>query len=52
MHDNPLMNNKVTVGNVYNLQIISVTLTLELGTWVLNPTRRLDVVDIHAKLYY
>jgi hypothetical protein len=36
--------------NVY-IQTLSVTLTFEIGTWVLNVTRRLNVVDIYAKLF-
>jgi hypothetical protein len=33
-----------------NLQNISVTLTFDVGTWFLDATHRLDVVDIYAKL--
>ena len=34
-----------------NLQTPSVTLTFEVGMWVLHATRRLDVLDICAKLF-
>jgi hypothetical protein len=34
-----------------NFQTVSVTLTFEVGTWVLDATRRLDVVNICAKLF-
>jgi hypothetical protein len=33
------------------LQNVSVTLTFEVGTWFLDATHRLDVVDICAKLF-
>jgi hypothetical protein len=58
----PLMRNKVTVrtrtcvpSNSYcenvNFQTVSVTLTFEVGTWVLDATRHLDVVNTCAKLF-
>jgi hypothetical protein len=33
------------------LQNDSMTLTFEVGTWLLNATHRLDVVDICAQLF-
>jgi hypothetical protein len=33
------------------LQNVSMTLTFEVRTWLLNVTHRLDVVDISAKLF-
>jgi hypothetical protein len=33
------------------LQNVSVTMTFEIGTWILGATHRLDVVDIYANLF-
>jgi hypothetical protein len=55
------MHDKVTVTQMYvpinsycnnmKLQNVSVTLTSEIGSWFLDATHRLDVVDICAKLF-
>jgi hypothetical protein len=56
MHDNVTARTRMCVPIYSNcdnvkLQIVSVTLIFEVGTWFLDATHHLDVVDICAKLF-
>jgi hypothetical protein len=56
MHDKVTVRTRMCVPIYCNcdnvkLQNDSVTLTFEVGTWFLDATHRLDVVDICAKLF-